>query len=430
MATSIPNIVRRNPADSGCPYRQHLVLKDAGGSKPPDPISFLSPLATTSKDQAAIFGSRVIPVGGVVEGDLCSDENMVAAHGGFYIATPTDWTVRFQARRFEPAPAAATLQVSAPAIDLTAGNGYSQTVTVNPGGASLAWSTLVIYSLKPEGWLNLSVSAGTGPLQVTARANIAGLIPGAVYRGAVLVESDNSTPQYIRIPVTLRVPWSGLAVVNGASFDGGLAPGGIASVFSPEVKLAAAPQAAETVPLPFNIGGTSVTVDGLPAPLYYVSPGQVNLQVPYEIAPGPATLTVHTPGGQSVDQAIYVNPVAPGVFTTTDRHIVPSSQATAGDYATLFINGQGPVSPAVATGASPPNPDQVPVSGLPSPYADVKVFVAGVEARTVFVGIPYFLAGVTQVNFIVPPATPVGTQPVEVRVAGIPAAQSVIDIQR
>ena len=170
-------------------------------------------------------------------------------------------------------------------------------------------------------------------------------------------------------------------------------------------------------------------MDGLPAPLYYVSPGQVNLQVPYEIAPGPATLTVHTPDGRSVDQAIYVNPVAPGVFTTTDRHIVPSSQARAGDYATLFINGQGPVSPVATAGASPPNPDHVPVSGLPSPYAYVQVFVAGVEASTVFVGIPYFLAGVTQVNFLVPPSTPVGTQPVEVRVAGIPAAQSVIDIQ-
>jgi uncharacterized protein (TIGR03437 family) len=88
------------------------------------------------------------------------------------------------------------------------------------------------------------------------------------------------------------------------------------------------------------------------------------------------------------------------------------------------------VSPAVATGAAPPSPGQVPVSGLPKPYADVKVYVNGVKAQTLFVGIPYYLVGVTQVNFIVPPGTAAGTQPVVVVVADTPSNTAYLDVVR
>ncbi len=61
----------------------------------------------------------------------------------------------------------------------------------------------------------------------------------------------------------------------------------------------------------------------------------------------------------------------------------------------------------------------MPVSGLPSPYGSVHVYVNGVEAQISFAGIPYYLVGVTQINFIVPAGTPGGDQSVVVTVAGV-----------
>ena len=76
-------------------------------------------------------------------------------------------------------------------------------------------------------------------------------------------------------------------VVNAASFAAGsakvekapaLVVGSIASIFG--TNLAASTKAAQTVPLPRQLGGTAVSVDGIAAPLFYVSPTQINFQIP------------------------------------------------------------------------------------------------------------------------------------------------------
>lgn len=259
-----------------------------------------------------------------------------------------------------------------------------------------------------------------GPTTLKVSVNPAGLIPCGVYRATLLIQSLNSTPQYQTVRVTFQVPSTGLAVVNGASFAAGVAPG-----------LAGGTQVAGTLPLPLVMQGTTVAVNGIPAPLYYVSPMQLNVQIPYEVAPGPATLTISNPKGQIASQAIYVNAVAPGVFLSGDgKHLAPNVAATPGGYATLYLTGVGPVSPAVATGAAPPSPDQVPVSGLPHPFARVQVLVNGVPAQTSFAGIPYYLVGVAQINFIVPPGTPGCDQPVVVTVAGAPSNTAYLHISQ
>src|SRR5581483_6711100 len=69
-----------------------------------------------------------------------------------------------------------------------------------------------------------------------------------------------------------------LAVVSAASYRGGsLAPDSIAAAFG--VNLAVRTEAARETPLPLELAGTSVTVNGVPAPLFFVSPGQVNFAV-------------------------------------------------------------------------------------------------------------------------------------------------------
>ena len=203
-------------------------------------------------------------------------------------------------------------------------------------------------------------------------------------------------------------------VSNGASFKTVFAQGMIMSVFG--TNLASGTQAASSLPLPATMQGVSATVNGVAAPLYFVSPGQVNLQIPYGTAAGPATLSLTASGGRATFPfAVQAN--APGIFAASGA-LVPYSTAKAGNTLLAFITGEGAVSPALATGATPS--PTTPYTQLPAPTALVTVTVGGVNAPIAFVGIPSGLAGATQINFVVP-AVPTGLQPVIVTVGGFPS---------
>ena len=74
-----------------------------------------------------------------------------------------------------------------------------------------------------------------------------------------------------------------IAVVNSAGSRAGypVAPGSLASAYG--AFAGAATEAAAALPLPITLGGVMVTVGGLPAPLLYVSEGQINLQIPWGV---------------------------------------------------------------------------------------------------------------------------------------------------
>jgi uncharacterized protein (TIGR03437 family) len=206
-------------------------------------------------------------------------------------------------------------------------------------------------------------------------------------------------------------------LTNAASYEQAFAPGMIVSAFGSG--LAPSTQAAAAVPLPPAMAGVSVTVNGVAAPLYYVSPTQLNIQVPYETPAGAAVLTVDN-NGQSASQTFSVAAAAPGIFTDTGGTAVPHGSAARGQVITLFITGAGAVSPAVATGAAPP--DSATVDQLPAPLLHTTVTVGGVAAPIWFVGIPWGLAGVVQINYQVPAASPLGTQQVVVKVGNVSSA--------
>jgi uncharacterized protein (TIGR03437 family) len=77
------------------------------------------------------------------------------------------------------------------------------------------------------------------------------------------------------------------AILNGASYDGALCPGALASIFGSN--LASGTGVAQSLPLPTNLLGTKALVqdpsmaNAIIAPLYFVSPGQINFQIPYEV---------------------------------------------------------------------------------------------------------------------------------------------------
>ncbi|MEP7340054.1 MAG: PQQ-dependent sugar dehydrogenase [Acidobacteriota bacterium] len=119
--------------------------------------------------------------------------------------------------------------------------------------------------------------------------------------------------------VNLNAPAASLASVSAASYRGNvLAPELITAAFGTD--LAAVTQVSNTTPLPTNLGGTQVIVrdsagTDRAAPLFFVSPTQVNYQVPPNTASGTATVTITSWSGVVSRGTVQIAPVAPGLFT-------------------------------------------------------------------------------------------------------------------
>ncbi len=210
------------------------------------------------------------------------------------------------------------------------------------------------------------------------------------------------------------------ALTNAASYHTTYAPGMIAAVFGNS--LAPGTEGAPSLPLPAKMAGVAVTVNGVAAPLFYVSPTQLNVQIPYE-TPVNTTVTVTiNNNGLTGSTTLHTAAAAPGIFTDTNGAPVPNGSLARNGVGTLFITGEGAVAPALATGATPSA--GTPLAALPKPTHSVSVTVGGVNADIQFIGIPSGLAGVTQINYQVPANAPLGSWPVVVTVGGVasPAA--------
>lgn len=109
-------------------------------------------------------------------------------------------------------------------------------------------------------------------------------------------------------------------IVSAASYSQPVAPGSIVSIFG--ANLANTVSSAAATPLLTTLGGTSVSMNGIPAPLFYASPTQINAQVPSSLtlsgaAYATANVVVTTSSGTSAPVAVELWAEAPGVFTTS-----------------------------------------------------------------------------------------------------------------
>ena len=265
---------------------------------------------------------------------------------------------------------------------------------------------------------NGSQSATIGLSNLAVPVNVPFVIGGVDANG-------KAWSQQLSIPFTgPQIPLTITGISNGASFQQVYAPGMILSVFG--TQLGDFVQSFGTVPLPQYLAGFEAAVNGVIAPLYYVSPNQVNLQIPYETQPGTATLTVGNPYA-NINYKFQVSASAPGIFTQPDGTLVPFASASRNQIITMYMTGDGQVSPALATGAGPAA--GTPTSRLPKPRLTVSVTVGGIPATPTFVGIPTGYVGVTQVNFTVPANAPTGVQPVIVTVGSSSSAPAKLTIQ-
>jgi len=210
--------------------------------------------------------------------------------------------------------------------------------------------------------------------------------------------------------------------VNAAAPQAPLSPGGLFSIYG--VNLAAQAQQPLLLPLPATMAAASVQIDGIAAPLVYVSPQQINAQVPWEATPGSATLTV-THAGVAASQTVSIAAAGPAIFTlygnpqaaALNQDYAVNSQANpaaAGQAILLFGTGFGAVSPAVPTGAA------ASADSLSQVTAKVTATVGGAAAQVLFAGLAPGFAGLWQINLTLPAGIS-GAVPTIVTVAGMPS---------
>jgi uncharacterized protein (TIGR03437 family) len=283
-------------------------------------------------------------------------------------------------------------------------------VTFYLGGSSLGASNLTA-----------SGTAATAALTVTAAALGEGTpTVSAIYSGdSVYASASDSVGLTISSSSALAI--QGLS--NAASYTQGYAPGMIVAMFGQN--LAASTVQLPATSLPTQLGDVSVTLNGIAAPLYYVSSGQVNLQIPYEIPANSTAIVKITSGGRSATAQITVTATAPGIFGDADRLLVPYQDTGRGKTIALYVTGDGIATPQPVTGSVPDSAKATPVPG-----ANVAVSVGGVAAAKPFgfIGIPSWSIGVTQINFTIPPTAPLGLQPVVVSAGGVTSAPVFITV--
>ena len=328
-----------------------------------------------------------------------------------------------------PVPAGISVTLLSNLITLTSTDVAYLIVTVkDSSGATPTGSVQFSAGGSALGSAPLAGSTGTATAVFSVRG--AQLPVGAAsISAAYAVAGSGSALASIFVTVTSAPRNSGAAptiagLTNSASFKQVFAPGELVSVFGSQ--LANATQTAAGLPLPLTMTGVAATVNGIAAPLYYVSPGQVNLQIPYEAATGgTGVLSVNSNGQVSV-QSLNIAAAGPGIFADAKGNLVPFASAKAGQVISLYLTGAGAVSPAVASGATPSS--QTALANLPRPLASTTVTVGGVNAPIQFIGIAPGLVGVVQINFQVPAGIALGAQPVVVTVGGASSAPATLTV--
>jgi uncharacterized protein (TIGR03437 family) len=231
-------------------------------------------------------------------------------------------------------------------------------------------------------------------------------------------------------------------VLNGASFarNQGVAPGSLVSIFGSE--LAAALAQNDTVPLSRKLSDVSVTFNDIPAGLYFVAPGQINAQIPWDVMPagtasGQITLVVNRNGVKAQASVDFLS-IAPGIFYLPDAGgwaiainsdgslAAPSGAiagvathpAASGSGVALLATGLGAVDSPIANGADS-------LDKLRNALVKPLVLVGGKSATVDFAGLSPQFPGVNQVNFSIPSGLGAATVPLQLQSGGITTSDAV-----
>lgn len=238
-------------------------------------------------------------------------------------------------------------------------------------------------------------------------------------------------------PASARPVISSAGVVNGASFQPGIAPQTWVTIggtnLAQSTRLWNGSDFNGTT-LPTVLDGVSVTVNGQPAAVQYVSPTQVNVLTPNDSATGAVSVVVTVDGVASEAAVAMLQPVSPAFFTFdgtyaaathADNSLVgkvglysTTTPARAGETIILFGTGFGPTSPAVPSGQA--TAAVSPLVTLPS------ITIGGLPATVSFAGLVPPYAGLFQLNVQVPASLAAGDHAVVAQVGGYSSPTGVL----
>lgn len=274
----------------------------------------------------------------------------------------------------------------------------------------------------------LTIVGPEEPEALTAEGGALAVAPGRYF--ANVVAHDNYAEASLLLTLDTGQPApriSRFGIVHGATFGFITAPGSIASAFGEN--LAAETVSASTTPLPRSLAGVELLVNGEPAPLYFVSPEQINFQMPFEVeAFSEPSVMVRRDGMLSPFDSAFVIDNAPEVFQyspTPDSlsavivHadfslVTAENPARSDELLTVFLTGFGELDNAPATG------EAAAAEPLATLRRTLVAELAGQEIPVTFAGLTPGFVGLGQVNIQATsaPLNAVTTRPLVFRVGG------------
>jgi len=231
------------------------------------------------------------------------------------------------------------------------------------------------------------------------------------------------------------------AIPSGAIVPGTIQPGEWVSIYGTNL---ASGTATWTGNFPLSLGGSSVTIDGQAAYLSFVSPGQINLQVPNDTATGAVPVVVTTASGSSTS-TVTLAQFGPSFFLLDASHVAgiilrsdgsgaygggsydiigptgtslgyPTVAARAGDVVELFGTGFGPTNPTVLAGQA--------FSGAAPTTSPVTLLLNNVSVTPAFAGLSG--AGLYQLNLTIPSGLGSGDVSLQASVGGVETPSGVV----
>jgi len=257
-----------------------------------------------------------------------------------------------------------------------------------------------------------------------------GALSGSYPAGSVTLGAPESI-----VANMISVPYiapAGIMNAAGVTPSASVAPGSIISIFGQN--LASVVQLGPVNPFAQSIGGTTVTIDDLILPLMFVSPTQINAQLPSELPDGNYTLEVQNIGQDEISGNLKVARDAPGLFSnivgstyyatafhSSGAPITTSSPAAAGETISFLGTGFGPYRSAILDGFFPPNP--------PPTVADsVALTVGGQKVSSKSTAAPGF-AGIVSTSFEVPSGLSGSAVPLQVSINGVDSNTVILPVQ-
>src|ERR1039458_5973278 len=304
-----------------------------------------------------------------------------------------------------------TVLTSSPLPSGAVGVPYSQGLSATGGSTPYkGWAVTAGSVLPPGISLTQGLLSGTGLLSGNPTS-------GGTFTFTLQVTDNNNaiaTRQFTLNITGGSVTLSTAGIVNAASYVGGqVSPGEIITIFG------SFPGPATLVTLQLdsrgfvstNLGGAQVLFDGVQPPMIYAEAGQVSCVVPYEVSgKGSTQVQVSYQGQVSNSVAMPVSAVVPGVFTVDSSGqgqgaIVnqngtinsANNPAAAGSIVSVYATGEGQTNPGGIDGKPDDSPTPVPVT------QPVTATVGGINAQVQYAGgVSGLVAGVLQVNIVIP----------------------------